>query len=268
MHVRDLPADRGMLFLFERPQYVAFWMKDTFVSLDLVFIGPDGVVVNIREHATPHSLEAIESDGPVSAVLEVVAGTADRLGIAPAIESGIRHSTAGVDSGQFVRRFRSVEVASSDRDRLDESRSDGCSSIPYSKMRTTRPVAVVPGLVLDRVVKDERFADFPASFLETDVIPAFRRDDEAGGRPGRVGFAVVRRDSGVGCEHGKHGIGGKAGDVGHRSARKCGCGSRTASWFSGTGAPPRQRWSVLHRSEWFSSFHWLTGSAGSNRCRG
>ena len=65
MHVRDLPADRGMLFLFERPQYVAFWMKDTFVSLDLVFIGPDGVVVNIREHATPHSLEAIESDGPV-----------------------------------------------------------------------------------------------------------------------------------------------------------------------------------------------------------
>ena len=89
MHVRDLPADRGMLFLFERPQYVAFWMKDTFVSLDLVFIGPDGVVVNIREHATPHSLEAIESDGPVSAVLEVVAGTADRLGIAPG--NRVRH---------------------------------------------------------------------------------------------------------------------------------------------------------------------------------
>ena len=89
MRVRDLPADRGMLFLFERPQYVAFWMKDTFVSLDLVFIGPDGAVVNIGEHATPHSLEPIESDGPVSAVLEVVAGTADRLGIAPG--NRVRH---------------------------------------------------------------------------------------------------------------------------------------------------------------------------------
>ncbi|MEX0733211.1 MAG: DUF192 domain-containing protein [Steroidobacteraceae bacterium] len=83
MHVRALPFDRGMLFLFERPEFAAFWMKDTYVSLDLVFIGPDGAVVNVAENTRPHSLEPIESDGPVSAVLELVAGTAKKIGLAP-----------------------------------------------------------------------------------------------------------------------------------------------------------------------------------------
>jgi uncharacterized membrane protein (UPF0127 family) len=81
MFVRELPADRGMLFLFDRPQYAAFWMKNTYVSLDLVFIGPDGVVVNIVKDAEPLSLRSIVSEAPVKGVLELVGGTAATIGL-------------------------------------------------------------------------------------------------------------------------------------------------------------------------------------------
>jgi uncharacterized protein len=83
MRVRELPSDCGMLFLFDRPQVVAFWMKDTYLSLDLVFIAPDGKVVNVAPHARPFSLDRIESDGPVTAVLEVLAGTAEDIALRP-----------------------------------------------------------------------------------------------------------------------------------------------------------------------------------------
>jgi uncharacterized membrane protein (UPF0127 family) len=83
MFVRELPADRGMLFLFQTPQPAAFWMKDTYIPLDLVFIDPTGRVLNIGRDARPFSLAPIESDGPVIAVLEVRAGTAARIGLAP-----------------------------------------------------------------------------------------------------------------------------------------------------------------------------------------
>jgi uncharacterized membrane protein (UPF0127 family) len=82
MHVKELASDRGMLFIFDPPQPVAFWMKDTPLSLDLVFIGPDGTVLNVAENATPFSQTRIESDGPVAAVLEVAAGTAKRIAAA------------------------------------------------------------------------------------------------------------------------------------------------------------------------------------------
>ena len=83
MFVRELAADRGMLFLFRTPQPAAFWMKDTYIPLDLVFIDPTGHVLNIGRDARPFSLAPIESDGPVIAVLEVRAGTAARIGLAP-----------------------------------------------------------------------------------------------------------------------------------------------------------------------------------------
>lgn len=83
MFVRELPADRGMLFLFEWPQPAAFWMKDTYIPLDLVFIDPTGRVLNIVRDARPFSLVPIESDGPVIAVLEVPAGTSQRIGLVP-----------------------------------------------------------------------------------------------------------------------------------------------------------------------------------------
>jgi hypothetical protein len=83
MFVRELPADQGMLFLFERPQFAAFWMKNTYLALDLVFIAPDGLVVNIARDAEPFSESPIESVAPVKSVLELVAGTAERIGLAP-----------------------------------------------------------------------------------------------------------------------------------------------------------------------------------------
>lgn len=79
MFVRKLPADRGMLFVFDAPQQAAFWMKDTYLSLDLVFIDAAGQVANIAANAKPESLDPIFSYGPVIAVLEVPAGTARRI---------------------------------------------------------------------------------------------------------------------------------------------------------------------------------------------
>jgi uncharacterized membrane protein (UPF0127 family) len=83
MYVRELPADRGMLFLFDRPQELAFWMKDTYLPLDLVFIAGDGRVLNVAENARPFSLDPLESEGPAIAVLEVLGGTARRIGLKP-----------------------------------------------------------------------------------------------------------------------------------------------------------------------------------------
>jgi uncharacterized membrane protein (UPF0127 family) len=81
MFVRDLPPDRGMLFVFEFPQPVAFWMKNTYLSLDLVFIDAEGKVLNVAANAKPLSLEPIQSRGDAIAVLEVRGGTARRIGL-------------------------------------------------------------------------------------------------------------------------------------------------------------------------------------------
>lgn len=93
MRIRELSPDRGMLFLFEQPRVLSFWMKDTYLSLDLVFIAPGGEVLNIARNARPLSLEPIESDGPATAVLEVLAGTADRIALQPG--DRIRHPAFG-----------------------------------------------------------------------------------------------------------------------------------------------------------------------------
>jgi hypothetical protein len=93
MRVRELPPDRGMLFVFEQPRVLSFWMKDTYLSLDLVFIAPDGKVLNIARNARPLSLDPIESDGPATAVLEVLAGTADKIALKPG--DRIRHAAFG-----------------------------------------------------------------------------------------------------------------------------------------------------------------------------
>jgi hypothetical protein len=81
MFVRSMPADHGMLFVFDQPQFASFWMKDTYLSLDLVFIADDGRVVNVVPGARPLSLEPIDSAGPVKAVLELVAGAATGIGL-------------------------------------------------------------------------------------------------------------------------------------------------------------------------------------------
>ena len=82
MNRRTLPAGTGMLFDFGQPQMAMFWMKDTYISLDMIFIAVDGTIVRIAEDTTPLSLEPVVSPSPVKAVLEVVAGTSRRQGIA------------------------------------------------------------------------------------------------------------------------------------------------------------------------------------------
>ena len=83
MFRKELPEGRGMLFDFERDQPVAFWMHNTYISLDMIFIRGDGRIVRIAEDTTPMSDDLIPSGRPVRAVLEVVAGTARKLGMAP-----------------------------------------------------------------------------------------------------------------------------------------------------------------------------------------
>jgi uncharacterized membrane protein (UPF0127 family) len=71
MFVRELPADQGMLFPLSEPRTMSMWMKNTYVELDMLFIGSDGRVVKIIERAHPHSLETLSSGQSVSAVLEI-----------------------------------------------------------------------------------------------------------------------------------------------------------------------------------------------------
>lgn len=75
----ELAADAGMLFVMPRTQSTAMWMKNTFIPLDMIFIADDGSIVNIAEDTQPESLAAIRSAAPVKAVLEVPAGTANKL---------------------------------------------------------------------------------------------------------------------------------------------------------------------------------------------
>jgi uncharacterized membrane protein (UPF0127 family) len=81
MFRRSLPESYGMLFDFKRDQDVSMWMKNTFVPLDMIFIRSDGRILRIAENTEPQSERIIPSGGPVRAVLEVVGGTAKKLGI-------------------------------------------------------------------------------------------------------------------------------------------------------------------------------------------
>jgi uncharacterized membrane protein (UPF0127 family) len=83
MYRKELADGKGMLFDFSPEQEVSMWMKNTFVSLDMIFIRADGRVLRIAENTEPESTKIISSRGPARAVLEVVAGTARKYGIAP-----------------------------------------------------------------------------------------------------------------------------------------------------------------------------------------
>lgn len=81
MFRKALDPDYGMLFDFHREAPVSFWMKNTFVSLDMIFIRADGTVANVATGTTPFSEEPVSSAAPVRFVLEVVAGTASKIGL-------------------------------------------------------------------------------------------------------------------------------------------------------------------------------------------
>jgi uncharacterized protein len=83
MYRKELPEGQGMLFDFHREQEVSFWMQNTYIPLDMVFIRADGRILRIAENTEPLSTKLIPSGGPVRAVLEVIGGTTRKLGIAP-----------------------------------------------------------------------------------------------------------------------------------------------------------------------------------------
>ena len=77
----SLPEGGGMIFPFEKPRIGSFWMENTLIPLDMIFIRADGSIDRIAENTIPESLEPVVSGGEVSAVLELAGGTAARLGI-------------------------------------------------------------------------------------------------------------------------------------------------------------------------------------------
>jgi uncharacterized membrane protein (UPF0127 family) len=81
MHRRSLPENGGMLFLYDRPQPAAMWMKNTHIPLDMVFISAGGLVHRIETHTEPFSKVLISSGGDVVAVLELNAGQIDKIGL-------------------------------------------------------------------------------------------------------------------------------------------------------------------------------------------
>ena len=81
MNRSNLAADRGMIFPFEEPRQASFWMKNTLIPLDLIFVRSDGTIANIEANTVPLSLQPVYSDGPVAAVLEIAGGRAAELGI-------------------------------------------------------------------------------------------------------------------------------------------------------------------------------------------
>lgn len=83
MFRQSMEPDTGMLFDFGTPTEVSMWMKNTYISLDMIFIRADGVIRRIERSTEPHSLATISSNGDVTGVLEVPAGTSRRLGIRP-----------------------------------------------------------------------------------------------------------------------------------------------------------------------------------------
>ena len=91
-----LPEDKAMLFDYETPRPVAMWMKNTNISLDMLFIREDGTIAAIAQDTVPQSLDTISVQEPVRGVLELAAGTVKRLGLR-------------VNDKVYHRIFRTVE---------------------------------------------------------------------------------------------------------------------------------------------------------------
>ncbi len=81
MNRQSLAPDRGMIFPYAPPQDVSFWMRDTYIPLDLLFVAPGGTIRHIESQAVPLSLDPLVSNGPVEAVVEIAGGRAAELGI-------------------------------------------------------------------------------------------------------------------------------------------------------------------------------------------
>jgi uncharacterized membrane protein (UPF0127 family) len=81
MFRKSLAPDRGMVFPRDPPGDASFWMKNTLIPLDMIFIRPDGTIARIAENTVPMSLDPVPSLEPVGAVLEIAGGRSAELGI-------------------------------------------------------------------------------------------------------------------------------------------------------------------------------------------
>jgi uncharacterized membrane protein (UPF0127 family) len=91
MNRQSMPPDRGMIFPYEPPQAVAFWMKNTLIPLDMIFVAPGGKILRIEDNAVPLSLEPVGSGEAVEAVLELNGGRAAALGLAAGDQVAWKH---------------------------------------------------------------------------------------------------------------------------------------------------------------------------------
>lgn len=83
MYRQYLAPEHGMLFVFDQVRDQSFWMQNTYIPLDMIFIKENGEIRHIHHHAKPHDETHIHSRGPVKAVLEINAGISRELGIRP-----------------------------------------------------------------------------------------------------------------------------------------------------------------------------------------
>ena len=81
MYRNALAPDRGMIFPFDPPRQASFWMRNTLIPLDMIFIRTDGTIANIAANTVPFSEEPVLSEGDVAAVLEIAGGRSAELGI-------------------------------------------------------------------------------------------------------------------------------------------------------------------------------------------
>ncbi len=96
MHREHLPATAGMVFLYDQPHHAYFWMRNTLIPLDILFIDQKGRVTKIHENAIPLDETSIDGGPGVSAVLEIQGGMARRIGIVPG--SVMQHRHFGVSA--------------------------------------------------------------------------------------------------------------------------------------------------------------------------
>ena len=93
MFRESLPSGQGMLFVYDAPRVASFWMKNTLIPLDMIFVGPDGVVDTVHANAVPGDLTPIRGGDDILAVLEIRGGLAGAIGIEAGAE--MRHPAFG-----------------------------------------------------------------------------------------------------------------------------------------------------------------------------
>ena len=98
MFRRTLPEASGMLFLYDEPQNVGMWMRNTYIPLDMVFISADGRVHRVETNTEPFSTDIITSGGDVIGVLELNAGQAEKIGLKPG--DRVIHPGFGADTSK------------------------------------------------------------------------------------------------------------------------------------------------------------------------